>query len=106
MSWVYLLQLNVRCSGHYQGRQSITTKIGRNTAHLSKPPRELFLTWAGDTYLCSQPGDSAKGAKEKNLISDVITAGGQVHESELFTSRGGCISSLCLPCNYIVTFLY
>lgn len=41
----------------------------------------------------------------RNQITDVITAGGHVHESDLFTS-GGRAFPLCALYNYIMTFLY
>lgn len=55
-------------SSHPKDKQLLHKGEDGRTRHLSKPPRDLFPTWTGETYLYSESGGLTKGAKEIELL--------------------------------------
>lgn len=108
MSRVYLPQLNVRrkwaaatprINSYYT-----KTKMGEHGTY-QKPPGDLFPARTGETYLYSESGGLAEGAKEIKLLMWLLLGDKFMSQICLHQERMHFLS-LCLLCNYIRTFLY
>lgn len=107
MSWVYMQQLIVRCSW-----VPATSRI--NSCYISTKMEE-HSTCQNLLEICSQHGLKRyiyiqslevwpKVQKKSNYWCDYCRGTSSWVRSVYI--RGGCISSLSLLCNYIMTFLY
>lgn len=97
MSWVYLLQINVRLASRKQIKShQLTTEMRHHgTDRLSDTGQRGVFTLSGrDVWLKMQ--------KKSDYWCDYW----RVHESHLFTSGKDSIPFFCLPFNSIMTFFF